>query len=204
MKLKKAKKFTTVMDALKHNKLALLVLIIIDGFMAVTSNIVDWPWLMSVEWYLMPFTPICSLFPLTLAIWFTIYLFRKKVPTWFTTFIFIGIISYGLMAFIYFPLYMNWAGFKWMGVGNMIWVFIYAIQSLIIASEVHSVKKYQFILIITYFVIKDICDRYFGTFIDFRQPGYPVWLMNLLGVSMIIIQGTVFTLTAKLIKKQSN
>jgi len=195
-------KFAQWMDGLKDRKNVLIGLIVLDFFMAILSNIVDWHWLMSVDWYLRPFTPICSLFPLTLAIWFTFYFFKKKIPAWYTSFIFIGIISYGVMSVIYFPLYMaEVAGFQWRIVGNMFWVITYALQSFIIASELKPVKIYQFGLIISYFLFKDYSDRYLGSFIDTLQPSFPEWLKDFLGMSMLTIHVVVFSFAAWLARK---
>lgn len=179
-------KFVEKMDALKSSKKALAGLIALDVFMAVGSNIADWPWLMSVKWYLMPFTPICSLYPLTLAIWFGLRYAGKKIPAWFTNFIFIGIISYGIMSYIYYPAYMAWDGVHWRLIGNMVWVSVYAFQSLIIASEVKRIPFYQYALVIGYFIVKDYSDRYLGSFIDILRPDFPEYLKNYLFYALVI------------------
>lgn len=170
---KAARKFATWMDGLKRSRKTLVCLICADIFMAIASNIVDWPWLMSVKWYLIPFTTICSLYPLTLAIWFSMYYFKKKIPAWYTNFIFIGIVSYGIMAYVYFPVYMTIDGVQLKHLGNMLWVTIYALQSLIIVSEIKRPPAYQFAMVIGYFAFKDYCDRFLGTFIDILRPDFP-------------------------------
>lgn len=175
------------MHRLKFNRRALIALITVDLIMAVASNIVDWPWLMSVDWYLWPVTPICSIYPLTLAVWFILYLTRKKVPAWYTTFIFIGIISYGLMAYIYYPAYMAHYGVHWRLIGNMVWVTIYALQSLIIMSELKPLKIMHYLPIFAYFFFKDYSDRYLGSFIDILRSDFPEYLKNQLFAAMLII-----------------
>lgn len=196
------KKFATWMDGLKKNQQALVFLIGLDLLMAIASNIVDWPWMMSVEWYLRPFAPICSLFPGALAVWFTIYLIRKKVPAWFTTFIFIGIISYGIMAYVYYPLFIHYIEFTWRLPGNMLWVTIYALQSLIIASELKPTRLYQFALIIAYYLFKDYSDRYLGSFIDGLRPDFPGFLKDFLFVTMLLVHMTLFTLVGWNMRKK--
>ncbi len=188
-------KFAARLDGLKTHKKALLIIIGIDIFMAVGSNIADWPWLMSVKWYLMPFTPICSLYPLTLAVWFSLYYFGKKIPAWYTTFIFIGIVSYGIMTYIYYPAYMSWDGVHFRLVGNMVWVTVYALQSLIIASELKKIPLHQYALVISYFVFKDYADRYLGTFIDILREDFPEWLKTYLWIAIILIHVSVISLT---------
>lgn len=187
---------------LKDNQQVLIFLIGLDLVMAIASNIVDWPWMMSVEWYLRPFAPICSLFPGTLAIWFVIYFIKKRVPNWFTSFIFIGIISYGIMAQIYYPVYMTVFEFDWRLPGNMLWVAIYASQSLIIASELKPVKLYQFALIIGYYLFKDYSDRYLGSFIDALRPGFPEVLKDFFGLTMLLFHLILFSFTAWVTQKR--
>lgn len=184
------------MDTFKRNRKTIIVLIVLDIFMAIGSNIADWDWLMSVDWYLMPFAPICSLYPLTLAIWFTIYYFKKKVPNWFTAFIFMGIISYGVMAYVYYPLYMQWDGIDARLIGNMVWVTIYAMQSFIIASELRILPFYQYIPIIGYFAFKDYADRYLGSFIDILRFDFPEDLKNFLFGVMIVVHISAFSIMA--------
>lgn len=188
------KQFLAWTGNLKKNQQVVVFLIGLDLIMAIASNIVDWPWLMSVEWYLRPFAPICSLFPGALAVWFTIYLVKKRVPAWFTAFIFIGIVSYGLMAQLYFPVYMSIFEFDWRQPGNMLWVAIYASQSLIIASELKPMKLYQFGLIIAYYLFKDYSDRYLGSFIDALIPGFPEGLKDFFGLTMLMLHLSLFTL----------
>ncbi|MBU0667882.1 hypothetical protein KJ835_02020 [Patescibacteria group bacterium] len=200
----KLSKFAVFMDGLKHNKKALIALIAVDFTMAALSNIVDWPWLMSVDWYLRPFTPICSLFPLTLGIWFTLHLLKKKIPAWYTAFIFMGIVSYGIMSYIYYPLYMiQFTGFDWRTLGNMLWVTIYALQSLTIFSELKPVKLWQFALIASYYLFKDFSDRYLGSFIDLLQPGFPEWLKDFFGLIMVLLHLAVIAFAAKLLRSAS-
>lgn len=179
------------MDGLKNNKKSLLILIGIDIFLAVGSNIADWPWLSSVDWRLLLFAPICSLYPLVLAIVFGLKYLDKKVPAWLTTFIFMAIVSYGIMAYIYYPFYMSWDGVKFRLVGNIIWVTCYAIQSLILYSDIKKLPIYQYALIFGYFAAKDYSDRFLGSFIDILRPDFPKYLIDIFTVSMITLHVTV-------------
>jgi hypothetical protein len=174
--MKKFKSFAAFLDGLKNRRKSLIFLIGLDIFLAIGSGIADWPWIMSVVKdtpHLLPFMPICSLYPMTLAIWFTLYYFKKRIPGWYTAFIFMGIVSYGLMAWIYYPAYIAWDGMQWRLYGNMAWVSIYALQSFIIASELKKLPWYQYSLIFAYFGFKDYADRYLGTFIDVRRTDFP-------------------------------
>jgi len=188
--LKKFVQFAHKLARLKHNKKAVLWIMAIDAALAVSSIVVDWPWLMRVTWYLRPFAPICSLYPLLLFIWFTVYYFRKKVPVWYTAFLFMGIVSYGLMAWIYFPGYMGWNGINFHDVGSIAWVTAYAGQAFIIGSELRKMPFYQYVWIFGYFFFKDYADRYLGTFLDVLLDSYPESLK--LFFSMTIVTLHVF------------
>lgn len=180
-------KFAQTLDRLKHNKRAVLWLIAIDVALAVSSSVVDWPWLIRVPSHLVLFAPICSLYPLTLAIWFTLYYFGKKIPSWFTAFIFMGLMSYGLMAYIYFPLYMSWNGINFHDIGSIFWVTAYAFQAFIIASEIKKMPWYQYLFVFGYFFFKDYTDRYLGTFLDVLLDSYPENLKLLFFMSMVTL-----------------
>lgn len=183
-------KFVSWMSNLKNSRKALIFLIVLDLFLAVGSNYADWPWLNSVKWYLLPVAPICSLYTVLIFIWFLLYFFKKNIPGWFTAFIFMAITSYGVMSYVYFPLYMSWIGVDFRNVGNMLWVTVYAIQALILLSEIKPLPVYQYLLIFSYFALKDYSDRFLGSFWDFLRDGYPTHLLLIFSVSMIILHLT--------------
>lgn len=175
------KKFLKTLSSLKNNRRAVYWLIAIDLALAVSSTVVDWPWLIRVPRQLVAFAPICSLYPWLLVIWFALYIRKPKegrprVPPWFTSFLFVGLFSYGFLAWIYFPLYMNWNGINFHDIGSIFWVTIYASQAAVIASELKKIPAYQFMAILGYFFFKDYSDRYLGTFLDFLLDAYPAYL----------------------------
>lgn len=192
--MNRLKNFARWMSGFKDNKKTLVVLIVLDIFMAIGSNIVDWPAMAQVPWYLIPFAPICSLYPLALAVWFTLWYFTKRVPQWFTVFVFIGITSYGVMAQIYYPVFIYFEGLHWNLVGNMVWVAVYALQSLIIVSEVKPLKFHQYLPIFAYFLFKDFSDRYLGTFTDILFFDFSEFAKNALFVMLIFIHLSDFFL----------
>ena len=175
------------MQALTANKRAMLWIIAIDLALTISSTVVDWPWLIRVPPLLRPFAPICSLYPLLLTIWFTLTWFHKKIPTWFTAFIFMGIVSYGIMAWIYFPLYMSWSGINFHDVGSIFWVSLYAIQAIILAPHLKKMPLLHYALIFGYFLFKDYADRYLGTFLDILLDSYPENLKFIFSVSIVTL-----------------
>ncbi len=180
-------KFRIWMDGLKYNKKALRIIIGFDILLAIGSNIADWSWMSSVKWYLLPFAPICSIYPLILTIWFSLFYFEKKVPAWLTSFIFMAITSYGIMSYIYYPLYMSWDGIQFRLVGNIVWVTVYALQSFIILFELKKIPIYQYLLIFAYFAFKDYADRYLGSFVDILREDYPRYLIDIFTVSIVCL-----------------
>ena len=166
-------RITKTFSQLKYNRRAVFWILAIDLALAISSTVVDWPWLIRVPRHLVFFAPICSLYPWLLVIWFTIWHFKKRVPAWFSNFLFIGLFSYGWMAWLYYPLIMTWNGFSWHDVGAILWVTAYGIQCLIIASEVKKIPWWQFLPVAGYFFFKDISDRFFGTFLDVMLDSYP-------------------------------
>lgn len=190
------KKFVTTasktLDRLKDNNRAVYWIMAIDLALGISSTVVDWQWLIRVPPNLVAFAPICSLYPWLLLIWFTLYLRKPKVgrarvPSWFTSFLFIGLFSYGIMAWIYFPLYMSWNGINLHDVGSIFWVTMYAGQAFIIASEIKKIPWFQFVLIMGYFYFKDVSDRYFGTFLDVLLDSYPEYLKLIFFVSALTL-----------------
>lgn len=187
-------KYTRWLSGLKDQKKSLVFLIVLNVFMGIASNVVDWPWPLMVDWYLIPFTPICALYPLALALWFTLYFYKKPIPSWYTAFIVMGVSSYGLMAYLYYPLYMDAFGVYFRPLGNMVWVSIYALQALIILPELKKLPWYQYVLIGTYFGFKDYADRFLGTFIDVNIPDFTPGFMSLLFYSIIVLHILAFAL----------
>ncbi|MFC1749780.1 hypothetical protein ACFL2V_13345 [Pseudomonadota bacterium] len=183
--MKGIKRFKTWLQNLKSNKKALLILIAINIFMGIASNVVDWHWLSKIPWYLLPFAPICSIYPFALAIWFALKYFGKRIPGWYTAFLCMGLFSYGVMAYFYYPLYMSWDGIQFRLIGNMIWVTIYALQSITISTELKTLPIYQYIPVIGYFFFKDYSDKFLGTFVGILAPGWPALYLDVLWATII-------------------
>lgn len=187
-KMTSFQKFISFMDKLKYNNRSVVVLLLINAILTVGSYIADWDWLLAVPRHFILFAPICSLYPLLLLIWFTAWKFGKKIPDWFTSFIFLGIFSYGIMSWIYFPLFMGWRGVNFHDVGSIFWVTAYGLQAFVIASELKRLPIYQYGLILSYFLFKDYADRYLGTFWDITlYPDYPEFLKTLFTTCIVLL-----------------
>jgi hypothetical protein len=193
------KSFRSWANQLKNSRESLIALIIVNGVWAVLSIYVDMPWLLSVPRHLIPFTPICSLYPLLLFVWYILRYFKVKIPGWYTNFTFIGISIYGILAQVYFPLLMSWTGVNFHDVASMFWVAVYGLQAFVLASELKPLKTHQWALIGGYFVLKDISDYFYKTFVDFLLPHYPELLMNFIAIFGLTVQVSIFLLTLRIV-----
>ncbi len=135
----------------------LWLLIALDLFWTVAATIYDWPKIVATPWHLLLFMPICPIYPLLLAIAYLWSWYRRRIPAPLAVFAFLGSLSYGLMAYIFYPLMMSWVGWDWLMVGNMLWVTFYALQVFLLLPYLRL--SYGGILAISsYFFLKDFLD----------------------------------------------
>src|SRR3989338_2212337 len=128
---------------MKINSKLAMVLAALDLFMAVTATYVDRFEFLSAPWYLVIFIPICPLYPLLLGINFWKFGKAGSFNQFLLNFTAIGIISYGLMAFVFYPLYMLENGFGWYELGNIFWVALYSSQIFVIYHHLNRIKIWQ-------------------------------------------------------------
>ncbi|MEK7528458.1 MAG: hypothetical protein AAB592_01700 [Patescibacteria group bacterium] len=181
------------MQHVLKNQRAVLFLAILDLSMGLIATYVDWPDFFAVPWYLVIFTPICPLYPLLLSANFFYFLKKQKFLQPLLYFTAIGIGSYGLMAFIFYPLYMASQGFGWYELGNIFWVTVYAAQFFIIFPQLKKIPTLYFIPIIAYFFAKDLLDRFGPTFSYIRTNSIPDPLADTLFTAIAILHiGMIF------------
>jgi len=145
-------------------------LIVLDFFMAATATYVDRYEFLAVTWYLVVFVPICPLYPLLLG---SNFLLRARSGHFWQPllhFTAVGIISYGCMALIFYPLYMAGHGFQWYEVGNIFWVLLYSAQIIFIFPHLKKIPPVYYLLIALYFFTKDFLDRFGETF-SYQRTG---------------------------------
>jgi hypothetical protein len=179
-------------------------LIVFNFIWSILGIFADWTWLSSIPFYLIPFTVICSLYPPLLLI---IYIFIKqgKNPPqallWFTS---IGLISYGLMAQLYFPLLMSWKGFNLHDFGSMFWVAAYGLQFFLIRKYLRPLPLTQLTLVMAYFIAINSTHYFYPTFVDFNIYNYPNWLKYTTAIGTISLQIFAILLTWKVAHKNSH
>ncbi len=175
------------MPKLLHSKNFLSFLIILDIFMAIAATVYDWNKYMELPWYLLLFAPICPVYPLFIAICFWYVLQKKEIPSPLLAFTLMGAISYGIMNFIFYPLHMIYAGFTFQIVGNMLWVFVYTVQALLLVKKPLHPSMLAIGLIGLYFLCKDIIDMFFYRFSYVIGDGYPMWIKVVSFVCVLVI-----------------
>lgn len=163
----------------------LTFLILLDLFMAISATYVDFSDFFAVPWFLIPFVPICPIYPLLLAILFWKY---KKSGTFsqpLLHFALIGTIGYGVMAYIFYPTFLITKGFAWYELGNMFWVTLYASQAFLLIPFLKKIQLRWYVPIVTYFFIKDVLDRFGETFSYHREQVFSVTHENFFFVSIL-------------------
>lgn len=164
------------------------ILIAFNLLWSVLGIYADWNWLSVIPTFLIPFTIICSLYPPLLLIIFLLDKKNKQFPQallWLTS---IGLVTYGSMAQIYFPLLMTWKGFNLHDFGSMFWVAAYGLQFFLIKKFLRPIPFLQLLIIVIYFVIVNCTHYFYPTFIDFILYGYPLWLKYFTAFATIALQ----------------
>lgn len=190
-----------VLKILKNQRL-LLLLILLDLGMAITAFTVDFSDFSMVPWYLWIFTPICPLWPFLLGINF--FKFRLTGHFWVPLLHFtaIGIISYGLMAFIFYPTYMLTHGFAWYELGNIFWVTLYASQIFLVWPFLKKIPVWWYLLFTLYFIPKDLLDRFGPTFSYQRLGDFTDSTADFLVITLITFHIIVFLLMLILLRRR--
>lgn len=170
------------------SKQKLKYLILLNLTWSVLGLYADWAWLSVVPSYLIPFTAICSLYPPLLTIWYIIKYRGGTPPNWLTLWILIGITNYGILAQIYFPLLMSWAGINFHDVGSMFWVAVYGFQALLLYRFLKPPKPLEILWIIAFYSVVDYSHYFLKTFVDLTLPNYPVWLGIFTGLLVVTLQ----------------
>ncbi|OGC81533.1 MAG: hypothetical protein A2788_02055 [Candidatus Abawacabacteria bacterium RIFCSPHIGHO2_01_FULL_46_8] len=166
------------------------LLIALDLFWWLAATIYDWQKLVSTPWYLLPFLPICPIYPLLLAIAFICLKRGRQIPAPLAIFTFMGAASYGIMAYIFYPLYMSATGLDSSAIGNMAWVTFYALQSYLLLPYL-KIWPGWIIILATYFFSKDIIDLKFQQFSYLITPTTPGYVISYSFIAILLIHLTL-------------
>jgi hypothetical protein len=192
-KVVKPNAFLRWADNLKRNNLGLLALLAVNVYFAINAWYVDYERILSLPWYLIPISPICTLFVPLLIIWLLIFKVKKQAHPIFTGFLFISLLLYGMMALVYYPTVLYLDGFSIWVVLVLAFVIGWAMQAFVLASEVRVLPNYVYFFIAAYFTLKAYTDTFLGTFEDVTSmsqgvlgavPVFTVIFLALLGVAI--------------------
>lgn len=170
------------------NQKILTLLILFDLFMAFAALRVDWSDFSIVPWYLWLFVPICPLYPFLLAINYFIYKKRSSFSQPLLHFTAIGILAYGIMAYLFYPFYMVLKGeFLWYEFGNILWVTLYAAQMFLLLPFLRKINPWWYFLFAGYYFTKDFLDRFSITYSYQRADEFTDLQANWLFIIIVIL-----------------
>ncbi len=177
-----------------------VLIIAADIFMGISALIVDWGDFFVVKWYLIPFVPICPLYPFLLALIFFLIKRRgeQKINQPLLHFTLIGTIGYGIMAYIFYPTYLITQGFAWYELGNMFWVTLYASQALLLIPLLKKIHFLWYAPVMGYFIAKDLLDRFGETFSYHREEIFSLPIENFFLASIILLHLGAFIMITRL------
>lgn len=160
-------------DHLKRNNMGLGLLLFLNVYLSINAYMVDWDRLTVLPWYLLPVSPICTLFVPLLIVWLLIYKFKQKVHPVFTAFLFTALVLYGMMAFVYYPIVLFVDGFSVWVILVLLFVIAWSLQAFVIASELREMHHMAYVIIASYFFVKAYTDTFLNTFedIDYWSTG---------------------------------
>ena len=145
-------------------KLRLWLLVALGFLMAGLALNIDLHDFLETPWYLWPWVPICALYPLLLALNYLYFLRKGEFSRFFLGFTVCGALGYGMIAPLFYILYMAEHGFAWYELGNILWVWLYAAQAYFLLPYVRGrLPVWQLGLIFGYFLTKDLLDRFSTT-----------------------------------------
>lgn len=182
-----------------------LVFLALLGFaMSIGSMTIDWQDFAETPWFLWPFVPICPLYPFLLGVLYAWRARKGKWPVRLMLFTLLGITSYGVIAIVFYPLYMLENGFAWYELGNVFWVMIYSLQAVWLWKEfgrdgghwrpgrLSKVSTCLIAAYAVYFFAKDILDRYSVTFSYVRYNILSDVLTNRMFITVLVVHTLVF------------
>lgn len=176
----------------------LWILAILGVVMSLVALNVDLHDFFETPWYLWIFVPICPLYPMLLALNYLFFLRKGEYPPMLLVFTFFGIVGYGVVAPVFYTLYMADNGFSWYEFGNIFWVLLYSAQAGILWPHLKTallqLRWWQFLAIPSYFFSKDLLDRFSVTWSYVRYGVLSELLMNRVLVVLFVVHFAIFTL----------
>ncbi len=184
-------------------KVLVWFLVVLGFLMAGLALNLDLHDFVETPWYLWPWVPICALYPFLLALNYLYFLWKGEFPWFFLSFTVFGALGYGLIAPLFYTLYMVETGFGWYELGNIFWVWLYAAQAYFLLRYVRGRGRFgrlpvwQLGLILGYFLTKDLLDRFSTTWSYVRFGMISDELMNISFIALLFIHTFLFLYLVK-------
>lgn len=183
------------------SKKQLWFLVFLGFSMSLLALRIDLHDFVETPWYLWPWVPICFIYPLLLALNYLYFLKFGRFPQFLLNFTIFGIISYGIIAPVFYTLYMMESGFSWYEFGNIFWVWLYASQAFLLWPQRKNLPWWQISLIGGYFFVKDLLDRFSVTWSYVRFGALSDNLMNIVFSLLLAIHlGLLLILLHRLLR----
>lgn len=115
-----------------------LAFICINLGLAVAALVYDIPAISHIPWYAVPFVVVCPIYPFLIAL----TLASNRPHPLLQSFATIPASVYGGLALCFYPLHMALSGLSWYGIGQMLWVLLYASQALFLLPRKHSAATF--------------------------------------------------------------
>lgn len=179
-----------------------VALIVLDLFMTGAALTIDYRDFIETPFYLWIFVPICSLYPLLLVVNYIWFLWQKKWSQWLLNFTAVGIISYALMALVFYSLYMYNRGFTWYEFGNIFWVLLYGSQIFVIWKYLKKIHWVGYASILAYFLAKDFLDRFSVTYSYQRYGILSSFELNVFFVAVLVLHILAFCFIVRVMYKR--
>lgn len=94
----------------------------------------DWEAIGKIPWYLIPLIVVCPLYPALLAL--SLRTGNRGILAGIAT---VPAATFGLLALVFYPLYMLERGFDWLDFGQIFWVLAYAIPAFWLSFQVKPI-----------------------------------------------------------------
>ena len=134
------------------SKLILAFLILLNLFWSVAAFVYDWPAILQLKYYFIPFIVICPIYPLLLALVWYQTLRSNQVNPYLLAFAALPSAIYLVGALIFYPTVMTKTGFDWSACGQIFWVAFYGLQGFYLLTR-HHIKRSAILLAALFLIV---------------------------------------------------
>lgn len=151
-----------------------------------------------IPFYLWPIVLICPIYPLLLAIVWTMRLRKQKTNSYLLAFAALPSAVFGILALIYYPAQLYYTKFNWNDFGQIFWVLFYSAQGWWLLLREKILTK-ALVLAGIYLLVKFTIDIKYQTFGYLEIANLPTHVQ--MAVYFVSIGATLGLVLYKLVKK---